>query len=48
MLEEIDQWMTRQDFSNVSDIIGMMSFREDKSMAAFERVQFMKHFSGIE
>jgi len=48
MLDEIDQWMTRQDFSNVDDFIGMLSFREDKSMAGYERVQFMKHFSGIE
>ena len=48
MLDEIDQWMTRQDFSNVADFIGMLSFREDKSMAGYERVQFMKHFSGIE
>lgn len=48
MLNEIKQWMEKQEFEEVSEFIGMMSFREDKSMAAFERVQFMKHFSGIE
>jgi dihydroorotate dehydrogenase (fumarate) len=48
MLDEIDQWMVKQDFSSVSEFTGMLSFREDKSMAAYERVQFMKHFAGIE
>lgn len=48
MLKEIDQWMDKHDFNSVEEFIGMLSFREDKSMAAYERVQFMKHFSGIE
>jgi dihydroorotate dehydrogenase (fumarate) len=48
MLNEITAWMEKQEFDEVSDFLGMMSFREDKSMAAYERVQFMKHFSGIE
>jgi dihydroorotate dehydrogenase (fumarate) len=48
MLGEINQWMEKQDFNQVTEFTGMLSFREDKSMAAYERVQFMKHFSGIE
>lgn len=48
MLNEIETWMEQQDFDNLTDFTGMLSFREDKSMAAYERVQFMKHFAGIE
>lgn len=48
MLTEIEQWMTKQEFNDTNEFIGMLSFREDKNMAAYERVQFMKHFSGIE
>jgi len=48
MLEDIHKWMDKQDFDNLTDFTGMLSFREDKSMAAYERVQFMKHFAGIE
>lgn len=48
MLKEIEQWMNKHEFENTSDFIGRMSFKEVKNPAAFERVQFMKHFSGIE
>ena len=48
MLHEVRNWMERHDFNDVSEFTGMLSFREDRSMAAYERVQFMKHFAGIE
>ena len=48
MLKEIKQWMEKHQFEKTSDFIGRMSFKEVKNPAAFERVQFMKHFSGIE
>lgn len=48
MTKEIEQWMARHDFKTTSDFIGRMSFKEVSNPAAYERVQFMKHFAGIE
>jgi dihydroorotate dehydrogenase (fumarate) len=48
MLRQIDEWMERHEFANTADFIGKLSFKEAENPAAFERVQFMKHFSGIE
>jgi dihydroorotate dehydrogenase (fumarate) len=48
MLKDIDQWMIKHQFDHTQDFIGRMSLKEVKNPAAFERVQFMKHFSGIE
>jgi dihydroorotate dehydrogenase (fumarate) len=48
MLEQIENWMLRKGFSNLDEFIGRMSVRDVKNPADFERVQFMKHFSGIE
>lgn len=48
MTKEIEQWMAKHKFGNTTDFIGKMSYKEVKNPAAFERVQFMKHFSGIE
>ncbi len=48
MLDELEEWMTRHNFSTVDQFIGKMSVKEADNPAAYERVQFMKHFSGIE
>jgi dihydroorotate dehydrogenase (fumarate) len=48
MLAEMDNWMDKHQFARTNDFIGKMSFKEAENPAAFERVQFMKHFSGIE
>jgi dihydroorotate dehydrogenase (fumarate) len=48
MTKTIEKWMEKHRFEKTSDFIGRMSFKEAKNPAAFERVQFMKHFSGIE
>jgi dihydroorotate dehydrogenase (fumarate) len=48
MLKDIEDWMNKHKFEHTSDFIGKMSIKEVKNPAAFERVQFMKHFSGIE
>jgi dihydroorotate dehydrogenase (fumarate) len=48
MLKYIDEWMNKHKFEHTSDFTGKMSIKEVKNPAAFERVQFMKHFSGIE
>jgi dihydroorotate dehydrogenase (fumarate) len=48
MSKFIEEWMNKHHFETTSEFIGRMSFKEVKNPAAFERVQFMKHFSGIE
>ena len=48
MLKEMDEWMAQHQFQNTSDFIGRLSYKEAGNPAAYERVQFMKHFAGIE
>ncbi len=48
MLEVLENWMDRKNFNYLSDFMGKMSIEEATNPAAYERVQFMKHFSGIE
>lgn len=48
MTKEMEQWMARHEFNTTTDFIGKMSFKEVSNPAAYERVQFMKHFAGIE
>lgn len=48
MNKDISAWMDKQGFSSTSDFIGKMSLKEVDNPAAYERVQFMKHFAGIE
>ncbi len=48
MLETLKTWMEKKNFSGIEDFRGMMSLEEAKNPAAYERVQFMKHFSKIE
>jgi len=48
MLNDIETWMDKHNFETTDDFIGKMSIKEVENPAAFERVQFMKHFAGIE
>jgi dihydroorotate dehydrogenase (fumarate) len=48
MLKFLEDYLKRHGFSSVSEIIGKMSLRQVDNPADFERVQFLKHFSGIE
>lgn len=48
MTKEIDAWMDRHGYKTTGDFIGKMSYKEVSNPAAYERVQFMKHFAGIE
>lgn len=48
MLGELKKWMEKHNFTSVDDFIGKMSIKETENPAAYERVQFMKYFSGIE
>ena len=48
MLKEMESWMERKNFNSIDDFRGKLSTSEYDNPAAYERVQFMKHFSGIE
>ena len=48
MTDFLDKWMQRHNFTKTSDFVGKMSLKTAENPAAYERVQFMKHFSGIE
>lgn len=44
LTKEIYSWMEEHDFDNIHDFKGKMSQHKSNDPAAFERVQFMKHF----
>ncbi len=48
MLKELEDWMEHQGFKKLDDFMGKMSVKKADNPAAYERVQFMKHFAGIE
>jgi dihydroorotate dehydrogenase (fumarate) len=48
MLRYLEDYLKRHRFGSVQEIIGKMSMRQTENPAAYERVQFMKHYSEIE
>ena len=48
MLNFLEEYMKRKGFNSLDEMIGKMSIRNVENPAAYERVQFMKHYSGIE
>jgi dihydroorotate dehydrogenase (fumarate) len=48
MVEFLDKWMNKNGFKTVDDFCGKLSVKSAENPAAYERVQFMKHFAGIE
>ncbi len=48
MTSFIEQWMEKHEFNTTEEFIGKMSVKFAENPAAYERVQFMKHFAGIE
>ncbi len=47
MLKDIENWMDVKGYNYISQFRGKMSQKEIDNPASFERVQFMKYFSGI-
>ena len=47
MLEGLEEYMDRQGFASLSELVGRMSMKNSLHPAAYERSQFMKHFSDI-
>ena len=48
MTKFMEDWMVKHNFKSTEDFIGKLSLKAAENAAAYERVQFMKHFSGIE
>ena len=46
MLEDLETWMTRHDHATLENFRGKMSQDKSTDPAVYERVQFMKYFSG--
>jgi len=45
---QIETWMKENKYAQISDFNGSMSYDKVKNPAAYERVQFMKHYAGVE
>ncbi len=48
IIDELEHWMQKNNFEKISDFRGKMSHQKSENPAVLQRVQFMKHFSGIE
>lgn len=48
MIKVINDWMTTKNFDSIEQFRGKMSVKHSNNPAAYERVQFMKYYSGIE
>ncbi|PLX18886.1 MAG: diguanylate cyclase [Marinilabiliales bacterium] len=46
MLDDITGWMDKKDFKSLNEFRGKVSQDQAQNPAAYERVQFMKYFSG--
>lgn len=44
MLDELKDWMKKHDFESIEEFRGRMSQTQSEDPAAYQRVQFMKHF----
>lgn len=48
MLKDLENWMTKKEYSELEDFRGEISYEKFKEPQAFERIQFMKYFGGFE
>lgn len=48
MLKELENWMLKKNYNAIDDFRGKLSYKSSENPAAYERMQFMKHFAGIE
>ena len=48
MIQEMEKWMLDHNFTSIDEFRGKLSYDSTKETAAYERIQFMKHFAGIE
>lgn len=48
ILQFVESWMDEKGFTGIEKFRGLVNYEKAENPAAFERVQFMKYFSGIE
>ncbi len=48
MIDQLESWMDRHNYRNIDDFKGKLSIAKTENPAAYERIRFMKYFSGIE
>jgi len=48
MIQYLEHWMMKNKYSSIREFRGKFSYKKTENPAAYERVQFMKHFAGIE
>jgi dihydroorotate dehydrogenase (fumarate) len=48
MNNTIENWMNRHNYKTIDDFKGKMSYKNIENPSAYQRIQFMKYFSGIE
>jgi dihydroorotate dehydrogenase (fumarate) len=48
IISGLEKWMAQHNFTRISDFRGLLSRKNIKNPASYERVQFLKLFSGIE
>ncbi len=48
ILQGIEDYMNEQEFESIEEFNGKLSYNQVDNPAVYERVQFMKHFAGIE
>jgi dihydroorotate dehydrogenase (fumarate) len=48
MLKYLENWMDKHGYKTTEEFTGKLSLKKAENPAAWERVQFMKHFAGIE
>jgi dihydroorotate dehydrogenase (fumarate) len=48
MVDVLNGWMKRKGFETIDEFRGKLNIESYENPAVYERVQFMKHFSGIE
>ncbi|MCF6241419.1 MAG: dihydroorotate dehydrogenase-like protein [Bacteroidales bacterium] len=47
IIQGISDWMDNKNYEKIADFRGIMSYREIKDPAIYERAQFMKYFSSV-
>ncbi len=47
MLKTLEEWMAKKGYNSLADFKGKMSQAKSGNPAAYERVQFMKYFGGV-
>lgn len=48
IVKEMEDWMDKNNYKSINDIKGKLSFKKADNPTAYARVQFMKHFAGVE